>query len=50
MFPHLKGIDIKQKITVNYIGSLTLAELLAQKIFQNVRRVVKNGEEKLLIK
>lgn len=25
MFPHLKGIRVRQKLTVNYIGSLTLA-------------------------
>ena len=43
LFPHLKGINIRQKIVVNYIGSLTLAELLAQKIFLNVKRLIKDG-------
>jgi hypothetical protein len=50
MFPHLKGIRVRQKLTVKYIGSLTLAELLATKIFHNTKRIVKNGQELLLIK
>jgi hypothetical protein len=50
MFPHLKGIRVRQKLTVKYIGSLTLAELLAKKIFHNTKRIVKNGQELLLIK
>lgn len=50
MFPHLKGIRVRQRLTVNYIGSLTLAELLAKKIFYNTKRLIKNGQEVLVIK
>lgn len=50
LFPHLKGIKVKHKLTVNYIGSLTLAELLGQKIFHNTKRVIKNGQEVLVLK
>ena len=50
LFPHLKGINIRQKMVVNYIGSLTLAELLAQKIFLNVKRLIRDGTEMIVIK
>lgn len=41
---------IKEKITVNYPGGLTLAMLLAQKIFGDAEMTIKDGDEYLVIK
>ena len=37
LFPWLKGLEIVEKITVKYTGGFTLAMLLAQKIFRDVK-------------
>lgn len=44
LFPDLKGMEIVEKITVKYPGSLTLAALLAHKIFGDSRIVCKDGD------
>lgn len=43
LFPDLKSMQIYEKITVNYPGGLTLAFLLAQKIFGEAETTIKNG-------
>lgn len=49
-FPNLKGLDIKEKIYVNYVGGMTLAHLLADKIFGNTWKVIEDGNEVLVVK
>ena len=50
LFPWLTGIEIIEKIHVNYVGGFTLALLLAQKIFGDAKEVIKDGVEFLVIK
>lgn len=50
LFPELKGMEILEKITVKYPGTLTLAMLLAQKIFGDAELKYKDGDEFLVIK
>ena len=49
-FPELQGLDIKEKIYVNYIGSMTLAHILAEKIFGKTYKTIEEGNEVLVIK
>ena len=49
-FPELKGLDIREKIYVDYVGGMTLAQLLAEKIFGHTRKVIEDGNEVLIIK
>jgi hypothetical protein len=49
-FPELQGLHIKEKIYVNYIGSMTLAHLLAEKIFGKTLKTIEEGNEVLVIK
>ena len=44
IFPDLKGMQILEKIMVNYPGGLTLAALLAQKIFGQSEITIKDGD------
>ena len=50
LFPELKGMEIVEKITVKYPGTLTLAMLLAQKIFGDAELKFQDGDEFLVIK
>ena len=43
LFPSLTGIEIMEKIHVNYVGGFTLALLLAQKIFGDAKEVIRDG-------
>ena len=49
-FPELKGLDIRERIYVDYIGGMTLAQLLADRIFGHTKKVVEGGNEVLVIK
>jgi len=49
-FPDLKGLDIKERIFVNYVGGMTLAHLLADKIFGNTMKIIEDGNEVLVVK
>lgn len=49
-FPELQGLAIKEKIYVNYIGSMTLAHLLAEKIFGKTHKTIEEGNEVLVIR
>ena len=44
LFPDLKSMQIIEKITVNYPGGITLALLLAQKIFGDAKTTIKDGD------
>jgi len=43
-------LDIKERIYVNYIGGMTLAHLLADKIFGNTIKIIEDGNEVLVVK
>jgi hypothetical protein len=49
-FPELQGLHIKERIYVNYIGTMTLAHLLADKIFGKTHKTIEEGNEVLVIK
>jgi hypothetical protein len=39
-FPDLRGLDLIERIFVNYIGGMTLAQLLAEKIFGQTTKFI----------
>jgi hypothetical protein len=49
-FPELQGLQIKERIFVNYVGTMTLAHLLAEKIFGKTHKTIEEGNEVLVIK
>ena len=49
-FPQLRGLDLVERIYVDYVGGMTLAHLLAEKIFKQVSQFIEDGNEVLLIK
>lgn len=49
-FPQLRGLDLIERIHVDYLGGMTLAHLLAEKIFGQTSKFIEEGNEVLLIK
>lgn len=49
-FPQLRGLDLVERIHVNYVGGMTLAHLLAEKIFGHTDKIIEDGNEVLVIK
>jgi hypothetical protein len=49
-FPDVRGLDLIEKIHVDYVGGMTLAHLLAEKIFGKTAKYIEDGNEVLVIK
>lgn len=49
-FPQLRGLDLIERIHVNYVGGMTLASILAEKIFGQAGIFIEDGNEVLVIK